>query len=139
MGNITAVVASTAEEQVSPHYTLCVYHPTTAVQQSTAEKPIHQQPTIPPCVYNNSTAVQQRKKAKTQRQGDVTDALSRIERSTVEPTKNVAITCCLREGNFEKSLLAEFGCDARSFAEDREGCYVGRTWRGLGGSSGARE
>ena len=40
------------------------------------------------------------------------------------------ITCRLREGNFEKSLLAEFGCDARFFAGDREGCCVGGTWRG---------
>ena len=30
----------------------------------------------------------------------------------------------------KKSLLAEFGCDARSFAGDREGCCVGGTWRG---------
>ena len=34
------------------------------------------------------------------------------------------------EGNFEKSSLAEFACDARSFAGDREGCCVGGTWRG---------
>ena len=57
MGSITAVVAATAEEQVSPHHPRCVYHRTAAVQQSTAEKPIHQQPTIPPCVYNNSTVL----------------------------------------------------------------------------------
>ena len=88
MGNITAVVASTAEEQVSPHYTLCVYHPTTAVQQSTAEKPIHQQRTIPPCVYNNSTAVQPKKKSENAETSGIqlTLCLSRIERSTVEPT-----------------------------------------------------
>ena len=55
---------------------------------------------------------------------------SRIECSTVEPTKNVVITCLLREGKFEKSTLAEFGCDPRSFAGDREGCCVGGTWRG---------
>ena len=42
----------------------------------------------------------------------------------------VVITYRLREGNFEKSSLAEFGCDARSFAGDREGCCVGGTWRG---------
>ena len=55
---------------------------------------------------------------------------SRIECSTVEPTKKVVITCLLREGKFEKSTLAEFGCDPRSFAGDREGCCVGGTWRG---------
>ena len=83
MGSITAVVAATAEEQASPH------HPTTAVQQSTAEKPIHRQPTIPPRVYNNSTyrSTAAEKKAKTQRRGDSADALSRMERSTVEPTE----------------------------------------------------
>ena len=125
MGSITAVVAATAEEQVSPH------HPTTAVQQSTAEKPIHQQPTILPCVYNNSTAVQHEKKRKRRdREIQLTLFLSRIERSTVEPTQNVANTCRLLEGNSEKSSLAEFGCDVRSFAGDREGCCVGGTWRG---------
>ena len=36
--------------------------------------------------------------------------LSRIERSTVEATENVIITCRLRESNFEKSSIAEFGC-----------------------------
>ena len=40
------------------------------------------------------------------------------------------ITCRLRKGNFGKSSLAEFGCDARSFAGDREGCCVGGTWHG---------
>ena len=30
----------------------------------------------------------------------------------------------------KKLSLAEFGCNARSFAGDREGCSVGRTWRG---------
>ena len=108
-------------------FTLC-----TAVQQSTAEKHIHQQSTIPPCVYNNSTysSTTAEKKAKTQRRGDSTDALSRIERSTVESTENVVITCRLRESNFEKSSLVEFGCDARSFAGDREGCCVGGTLHG---------
>ena len=60
MNSITAV-AATEEEQVSPHHPPCVYN-RTAVQQSTTEKPIHQQPTTPPCVYNNSTAVLQQKK-----------------------------------------------------------------------------
>ena len=130
MGNISAVVAATAEEQVSPNHPRCVYH-LTAVQQSTAEKPIHQQPTIPTCVYNKSTysSTTAEQKAKTQRRGDSTDALSRMERSTVEPTENVVITCCLRESSFEKSSLAEFGCDALSVAGDREGCCVGGTWR----------
>ena len=68
MTSITAAVAAT-EEQASPHHPPCMYH-RTAVQQSTAEKPIHQQPTIPPCLYNNSTAVlQQKKEAKTQETG----------------------------------------------------------------------
>ena len=31
---------------------------------------------------------------------------------------------------FGKSSLAEFVCDARSFAGDREGSCVGGTWRG---------
>ena len=68
-------------------YNLITHHACTIVQQYSRvqqKKPIHQQPTIPPCVYNNRTAVQQ-KKAKTQRQGDSTDTLSRIERSIVEP------------------------------------------------------
>ena len=61
MSCITAAVAATEEEQVSPHHP-CVYN-RTAVQQITAEKPIHQQePTIPPCVYNDSTAVLQQNK-----------------------------------------------------------------------------
>ena len=38
------------------------------------------------------------------------------------------ITCRLREDNFEKSSLADFGCDARSFAGDREAAV----WVGLG-------
>ena len=50
ISSITAAVVATEEEQVSPHHPPCVYNRTT-VQQSTAEKPIHQQPTIPPCVY----------------------------------------------------------------------------------------
>ena len=62
MGSITAIAAATAEEQVSLHYPRCVYH-RTAVRQSTAEKPIHQQRTNPPCVYHNSTAAQQKKKS----------------------------------------------------------------------------
>ena len=40
------------------------------------------------------------------------------------------ITCRLRAGNFEKSSLAEFGCDARSFDGNREGCCVGGTCSG---------
>ena len=64
MSSIAAAVAATEEEQVSPHHPPCVYN-RTAVQQSTAEKLIHQQPTIPPCVYNNSTAeLRQKKKRK---------------------------------------------------------------------------
>ena len=55
---------------------------------------------------------------------------SRIERSTVEPTENIVITCRPRDGNFEQASLAEFGCDARSFAGDREGYCVGGTWCG---------
>ena len=51
------------------------------------------------------------------------------------------ITCRLREGNFEKSSLVEFGCDSRSLAGDREGCCVGGPWyvarsRGIGRRSG---
>ena len=30
----------------------------------------------------------------------------------------------------EKSSFTEFGCDARSFAGDREDCCAGGTWRG---------
>ena len=79
------------------------------------------------CTIIVHTAVLQQK---TQRRGDSIDALSRMERSTADPTEHVVITCRLRESNFEKSSLAEFGCDARSFAGDREGCCVGGTWRG---------
>ena len=72
----------------------------------------------------------------------LTLCLSRIERSTVEPTENVVTTCRLRERNFEKSPLADFGCDARSFAGDREAavwvglCAVARSW-GIGWRPGA--
>ena len=52
-----------------------------------------------------------------------------MECSTVEPTENVVITCRLQDNNSEKSSLAEFGCDARSVAGDREGCCVSGTWR----------
>ena len=87
MGNITAVVETTAEAQVSPLHARCVYHGT-AVAQSTAEKHICQQPTIPPCVYNNSTAVQKKKKREKEETSEIqlTFCLSRIELSTVEPT-----------------------------------------------------
>ena len=78
-----------------------------------------------------------KKKKKSRDRGIWTDALSRIERSTAEPKGNVVISCRLREGNFEKSSLAESGCDARSFAGDREGYCVGGTWRG-GAVSGDR-
>ena len=61
MSCITAAVA-TEEEQVSPNHPY-VYN-RTAVQQSTAEKPIHQQqPTVPPRMCNDSsTAVLQQDK-----------------------------------------------------------------------------
>ena len=59
---------------------------------------------------------------------------ARTESSALPLSQNkmyqVLINCRLREGNFEKSSLAEFGCDARSVAGDREGCCVGGTWRG---------
>ena len=83
MTSITAAVAAT-EEQASPHHPPCMYH-RTAVQQSSAGKSIHQ-PTNPPRVCTVIVRQYRRKKAKTHRQGDSTDALSRIERSTVEPT-----------------------------------------------------
>ena len=81
-------------------------------------------------VYKNSTAVPvqhaySRKKMSTKAETggfELTLCLSRIERSTAKPKGKVVITCRLREGNFEKSFLAEFGCDTRSFAEDRGGC-----------------
>ena len=76
-----------------------------AVQQSTAEKPTHQQPTIPPCVYNNSSysnTIAEKKRKRRDGKIQLTLRLSRIERSTVEPTENVEITCRLPESNFEK-------------------------------------
>ena len=55
----------------------------------------------------------------------------RFERSTAEQKKeHVVITCRLWEGNSKNSLPTEFGCNARSFAGDREGCCAGETWRG---------
>ena len=85
----------------------------TALQQRTVEKSAHQQPTISPSVYNNSTAVRQKKKRKSRDMWiQLTFCLSRIERSTVEPKEIVVISCCLREGNFEKSSLTAFVCDA---------------------------
>ena len=64
----------------------------------------------------------------------LTPSLSRIEPSIVEPTEKVVITCRLREGNFEKSLLAEFGCDARYFA----GIARTTVWVGLGAVARSR-
>ena len=78
-----------------------------------------------------SSTAEKYKNEKQRRGFELTLCWSRIERSTAEPKKrNVVITCRLQEGNFEKSSLAEFGCDARSFAGDREGCCVGSSWRG---------
>ena len=106
------------------------------VVPSTQKQPIHH----PPCHvctiivqqhYSTNTAEKKKRSKKAETEGfELTLCLSRIERSTAEPKGNVLITCRLREGNFEKSSLAEFGCDARSFAGDREGCCVGETWRG---------
>ena len=48
----------------------------------------------------------------------------------------MVIICRLQEANFKKSSIAEFGCDARFFAEHREACCVGgivARSRGLGG------
>ena len=76
----------------------------TAVQQSTAEKHIHQQPTIPRCVYNISThSSTTAEKKRKNRDGEIqlTYCLSRIERSTVKPTENVVITCHVSESNYE--------------------------------------
>ena len=109
MGNITAVVAATAEEQVSPHHPRCVYH-RTAVQQSTAEKPTHQQPTIPPCVCNNSGAIQQKKKSENAETSEI--QLMLCPESSALPLsqhKNVVITYRLRESNFEKSEITKNG------------------------------
>ena len=101
MISITAV-AATGEERVSPHRPPCVYN-RSVVHQSTAEKPTHQQSTIPPCAYNNRTAVQQRHKRKRRdRVIQLTLCLSSIERSNVEPTEHILISCRLREGNFKK-------------------------------------
>ena len=38
------------------------------------------------------------------------------------------IICRLREADFQKSSLAEFRGDARSFTGDRESCCVGGPW-----------
>ena len=89
---------------------------------------------------NKSTAVEdkdrikipQKKKQKAETGGfELTLCSPRIVRSTAEPERNVAITSHPRQGNFEKSSLPEFGCDARSFSGDHEGCCVGETWRRL--------
>ena len=89
--------------------------------------------------YNSIAAVQQKKQIKAERGFELALCLSRIQRSTADPKGNVVIDCRLREGNLEKSSLAEFCFDARSFARDREGCCVGGRLarsRGLGGSRG---
>ena len=44
----------------------------------------------------------------------------RIERYTAEPKENVVNIYRVREADFQKSSLAEFGGDARSFTGDRE-------------------
>ena len=137
MISITAV-AATGEERVSPHRPPCVYN-RSVVHQSTAEKPTHQQSTIPPCAYNNRTAVQQKHKRKRRdRMIQLTLCLSRIERSNVEPTEHIFISCRLREGNLKKSSLAEVGCDARSYAGLLCGWDLARS-RCLEGSGGTRE
>ena len=59
---------------------------------------------------------------------------SRVERSTVEPTDNVVITCRLWEGNFEKSPLPEFGCDAVL----SPGIARAAVWVGLGAVARSR-
>ena len=93
------------------------------------------------CVQQQYSSTTAEKKAKTQRRGDSTDALSRIECSIVEPTENVTITSRLREGNFEKSSLAEW-LRCPFFRRGSRGLlcgwYLARS-RGLGGSGGARE
>ena len=85
----------------------------------------------------NSRTAGNKKEAKKHKRGfELKLCLSRIERSSAEA--NVAITCRLREGNFEKSSLAEFGRDASYFAGGREGCCVGGTWRGRVRSRGTQ-
>ena len=53
------------------------------------------------CTIIVHTAVLSRKKSENAETGRLTLCLSRIKRSTVEPTENVVITCRLRESNFE--------------------------------------
>ena len=84
--------------------------------------------------------VQKKKKKKKRKKAEtggfeLTFCLSRIERSMIPLSQKkmyqVVITSCLREGNFHKLWLVEFGCDARSFARDRKGYARSRgiAWR----------
>ena len=84
------------------------------------------------------------RKGKTSETGgfELTLLAPRIERSTAEPKENVVIICRLREADFQKSSLAEFVGDARSFTWGSRGLLCG--WavarsRCLRGSAGARE
>ena len=61
MSSITAAVAATDEEQVSPHHPPCVYK-RTAVQQKYNRKGYPPTTTVPTCVHNNSTAALHQKK-----------------------------------------------------------------------------
>ena len=75
----------------------------TAVQHSTAEKPIHQRPTNPPCVYN-STAVQQYGRAKKKKVETETRALNSRsacpESTAVPPRTNKMLPFSVFSRNF---------------------------------------
>ena len=73
------------------------------------------------------------KKAKKQKQGTLNLLFWRPQSGALPMSQNKVyfesvIICRLREADFEKSSLAEFGGDARSFTGDREGCRVGGPW-----------
>ena len=89
-----------------------------------------------------------KRKTSSERGFETTFLTSRIDRPTADPKEGQCLfvfepklltsriqrriwnVCHLREANFEKSSLYEFGCGASPFASDPEGCCVARVWHG---------
>ena len=115
----------------------------TAVQQTTAEKLIHQQPTISPCVYNNSTAILQQQQKKRKRRDREIQLTLRPESSAL-PLSQQKCSDYLPSlgGKFESrrspSLVATSVC---SPGIARAAVWVGlgavARFRGIGWSPGA--
>ena len=79
-------------------------------------------------------AQRKKKEVKKQRQGGLNPRVWSPDSSALPlcQKQKKGIVRLLREANFQKSSVAEFEGDTRSFAGDREGCCccVGGTWHG---------